>query len=387
MRRAPRPSNRPGDARGLLRPETSVFCAWVRDQAFAYLEDDLSAPDRRALKAHLNDCADCRIYVAECRQVDGILTAARQSIPAPGDLRGGFYASLAASDAVRKRRRANLRLAVPAFAVGLIACLFGVRFLNTPTSPGLAAAVTDSGHGSLAVVDPMAARILRLNESNLSVGNRHEPSMRPADPSDFERPVVLQPRFVLRSSGHTFASLSWHPKPPLPNYNTVATSMVASLTSGGRVAVASDRAAVRVAALLSEDMDGNGLVRAKTRFNENLNSWQADVKLKGEQVTDTPLDVDDGSAGRMSLYSLQAMPYGDKPDRKITGSGDSYGTTDSLSTESATKEVSLHISDDVRGFSTPAHVSDAVDERIDTSTDAVEAPVEQPPLPANDVHY
>ena len=365
VRRAPKPLNRHGDTRALLRPETSVFCAWVRDQAFAFLDDDLTAPDRRALKSHLNDCADCHAYVEECRQVEGVLTSAHQSIPAPGDLRSGFYARLGAADGVRERRRRNLRVAAPAFAACLVACIVGGSFLLP--------------HGAPKTLGP---------GSHIAAIERHSVGLQPGLPGVNTGTMVSASRMAGKSLRLAF-KLPLHPTLSLarisggqrfptrlrvrkPSYVAFVSRVkpwdlgpVASLPP-------SEQAAIRVATLLSEDMNGNGLEFARRSFDKKL-------ALKSDSVAPASTTTD-------MVIRYENINVGASAEESSVASGPSNAPI--MPWEPTGTEVSLHVSDEVRGFATPAHVSGAVDERIESGSVSEDMPVtgEQPPLPAADAH-
>ena len=66
----------------------------------------LSGADRRRLEEHIDQCADCRILVAEASKYlaehDG-LTAPREATPAPMDVRGDVAADLDAEGVIADR--------------------------------------------------------------------------------------------------------------------------------------------------------------------------------------------------------------------------------------------------------------------------------------------
>jgi hypothetical protein len=125
------------------------LCAWTQERLFAYADDSLNATERRTVQAHLDTCADCRQELALCRQAESVLLGARAAIPAPGDLRAGFYARLAEQEnaAPPRRRSPQWGLALSACAaVALFAILWRpVHTTETSAPPAseIAVAPTD----------------------------------------------------------------------------------------------------------------------------------------------------------------------------------------------------------------------------------------------------
>ncbi|GCF07602.1 anti-sigma factor family protein [Dictyobacter arantiisoli] len=58
-------------------------CERVRDLLSAYLDDQLSAPERQSVTTHLASCADCRGILAEYHHFDALLSQLPRISPSP----------------------------------------------------------------------------------------------------------------------------------------------------------------------------------------------------------------------------------------------------------------------------------------------------------------
>ena len=100
----------------------SCSCDWVQARLWDYLDGTLNAADRDRMQTHNHSCPTCERELQAVRSSEMALNGAVGAAPAAGDLRAGFYAKLAASEAKPHRSRGfGWTLAVPALAVGVLA--------------------------------------------------------------------------------------------------------------------------------------------------------------------------------------------------------------------------------------------------------------------------
>ena len=118
-------------------------CAKTAARLSAYLDGGMDAAERDGMNRHFTDCASCRAELAQQRQAESALTAARFALPPVGDLRPAFYARLQTENASRLKRPAiNWRLAVPALASAALAAVLwrpgaDVPMKRSETAPSL----------------------------------------------------------------------------------------------------------------------------------------------------------------------------------------------------------------------------------------------------------
>lgn len=114
----------------------SRLCAWTQERLFAYVDGDLQRAEREAVQQHLDACPNCQMELMQARRSEEALVSAPLTLPAPGDLRAGFYAKLAAAEAARAPRRfgGQWKAALSACAVTLLAV---VVWRSVPTSPSV----------------------------------------------------------------------------------------------------------------------------------------------------------------------------------------------------------------------------------------------------------
>ncbi len=62
-----------------MKLRRSVSCQQLVELATEYLENELSAPQRRAVDRHLADCADCQNYLEQLRVTIDLLGHLRVS--------------------------------------------------------------------------------------------------------------------------------------------------------------------------------------------------------------------------------------------------------------------------------------------------------------------
>ncbi len=101
----------------------SVNCSRVRAQVSLRLDDELSQLERRMLSAHLERCADCRVYADE---VEEFTLALRAAPPV----------SLDRPIAVRRPRRVSILRMQTGVAAVLAVAAVGVASQLTPSSSG-----------------------------------------------------------------------------------------------------------------------------------------------------------------------------------------------------------------------------------------------------------
>ena len=116
----------------------SPACRHIQRQLPLYLDGELSTRQGREVERHLAVCSFCQSEREQWRQSEQALAAARRHIPAPGDLRTGFYARLAAPPASHRLfPRIDWRVAVPALAAcGLVFGWLTAKNSVMPSSTG-----------------------------------------------------------------------------------------------------------------------------------------------------------------------------------------------------------------------------------------------------------
>ena len=118
------------------RGNAPCSCDWVQARIWDYLDGTLNIADREQLQAHNTACPACERELQAARRSEIALSGAVGMAPAAGDLRAGFYAKLAASEAKpRPSRRFGWAIAVPALAAGLLAVVLW-RPVSVHNAPG-----------------------------------------------------------------------------------------------------------------------------------------------------------------------------------------------------------------------------------------------------------
>lgn len=189
-------------------------CEEAREQFFSQMEGLLSPEQEAALRTHIHSCEACQREWSQYRLLESQLRAAREAIPAAGDLSAGFYQKLA-----RERRKVAprpLRVFAPAFATAALAIVLwqttnrhGVRTVETPLA-------TQGGLSKNPTQDAPPA----LNENDVAY------LLAPSDAEENAPPALKNAnrQSVVRSKRDPFAA-------KVRNKTTVQPIVVASLNS------------------------------------------------------------------------------------------------------------------------------------------------------------
>ncbi|GEM_PF-3297015 len=133
---------------------TPCSCDWVQERLCGYLDGELPLSERERFQVHTETCSACAREVQNARRADLALHQAISTVPAAGDLRSGFYAKLAQSEAKpRASRRWGWVVAAPAFA----ACAIAVVLMR-PTTPVSNPAESLPVKNSIAVLPPSSEK-------------------------------------------------------------------------------------------------------------------------------------------------------------------------------------------------------------------------------------
>lgn len=103
----------------MIKRTSKTDCSRIQSQLFAYLDGELDAVEQATVDRHLLTCEACRREWEQCKRAGSALASALIAVPAPGDLRPGFYAKLAQSKQPRPLL-AGWRVAVPALAAAAL---------------------------------------------------------------------------------------------------------------------------------------------------------------------------------------------------------------------------------------------------------------------------
>lgn len=95
-----------------------MHCQECRPSLVAYLEGELSPPERAAVEAHLADCPECRTELEAERQLSEQLASLPPTAPAP-DFEARFWARLAREREASAGRSGRWRLFGPRLALAL----------------------------------------------------------------------------------------------------------------------------------------------------------------------------------------------------------------------------------------------------------------------------
>lgn len=98
-----------------------MICDEIRAQLDAYVEGELSAPERAVITAHLATCDNCRVRVDASAQMTSLLCQIPRE-PAPGDLSARIRAAVEAERPVPRAQMAWVVLvAAGSLVAGLVA--------------------------------------------------------------------------------------------------------------------------------------------------------------------------------------------------------------------------------------------------------------------------
>lgn len=112
----------------------STVCRWVRERLLDYLDGSLPEPERLTFQAHVAECDACRIEARAARSAEEALSSLLSAAPEFGDLRPAFYARLAASRQLSRKRAAWSGVgAIAVVAIGSL--LFAHRSRPSPIAP------------------------------------------------------------------------------------------------------------------------------------------------------------------------------------------------------------------------------------------------------------
>lgn len=119
----------------------SPACRHIQRQMPLFLDGELSTQQAQHVARHLSLCPLCQRERDQWQQSERALAGARQHLSAPGDLRTGFYARLAAAPAShRSLPRIDWRAAVPALAACGLA--FGWLTAKNSAAPSVTRSMT-----------------------------------------------------------------------------------------------------------------------------------------------------------------------------------------------------------------------------------------------------
>ena len=134
---------------GLIGRVSDRRCRRVQSFLLAYLDGDLQDRTRLGVARHLEGCAACRHELRLLAQSEQVLTASARALAAPGDLRAGFYARLAAAP----RPVSRWRIAAPTFAVcGLLLLVSGTVYRLRESSSNVASVLASQSDSNARVV-------------------------------------------------------------------------------------------------------------------------------------------------------------------------------------------------------------------------------------------
>lgn len=184
-------------------------------QLAAYLDAELSLPDRARLEEHLRHCAACRQEVAELEQLEGLL-AELSPMPAPPQLLSCTMARARGEMQPARRMSATWPAAVGAAAALLLVLLqFGMYSPSTPVQHHAVAFLEPAPQLSTAVSLPPAPQqaikritqpvhVARRQASNQQVAYRparpqHKPPVASGPPPSLE---VVAAAAYQEASGH-----------------------------------------------------------------------------------------------------------------------------------------------------------------------------------------
>ncbi|MHB8994064.1 MAG: anti-sigma factor family protein [Armatimonadota bacterium] len=159
-------------------------------QLAAYLDAELSLPDRARLEEHLRHCAACRQEIAELEQLEGLL-AELSPVPTPPQLLSCTMARARGELQPTRRMSANRPAAVGAAAALLLVLLqFGLYSPSTPVQHQAVAFLEPAPQLSTAVSLPPAPRqAVRLAAEPARVSRRPK-----SNPRIAYRPAKIQPK-------------------------------------------------------------------------------------------------------------------------------------------------------------------------------------------------
>jgi anti-sigma factor RsiW len=135
-----------------------------------YVDDDLTADERAELETHLGSCDECRVAVAELREVAG-RAHGLEPVQPPRDLWPDIHdrirgSTVVALDERRERRARRVTFSMPQLAAAAVVLLAvgagAMRVFSGPTEAGPVAAVAPAG-----LIAPAAATAMGPDVSSI----------------------------------------------------------------------------------------------------------------------------------------------------------------------------------------------------------------------------
>lgn len=349
----------------------SRLCDWTQERMFAYVDGSMDAKERVSVQLHLDGCLNCQQELALVRRSEEALASAPFAIPAPGDLRAGFYAKLAEAETARAPRpyRGQWGVALSACFVLLFAVVVWRVLPTSPSGQPVQPQPSDSSHtlamrdhqeNEEAVLDiptagPVDKRAEPLTDATDALRAKPVNSPRVASAATTESRVYSKKKTTFDTEDSVMGAMAAEVKATLKKSSR--------LQEENRVASTTDRLG------LSSAADKLARSHARNRGLDRLETKQKDAR---EEEADTATFLAMKPWTDREFYELRAFDRdakaGDGVDYAERASG--YVVASNVPEEG---DIKLEVSDDVRGFRATARYANRVEVRDDGEVLTIEA--------------